>query len=65
MWRDFFKNAFQAKEEIYSGDLLNDINERLDSNRSAFLPFHIDELNEAINLIETNKSYKMYCHWKY
>ena len=38
---------------------------RLDPHRSDFTPFNVSEINSAINLIDTNKSYKLHCHWKY
>lgn len=65
MWRSHFKSSYKAEETPYNGDLLDNINDTLTSNNFSFSEFTIDEVNDAILLIDTNKSYNMHFHWKY
>ena len=63
MWRNYFKHVFKAAESPYSGNLLDVINDKLDCN-NTFLHYNINEINNAIVDINTNKSYNRHFHWK-
>ena len=65
MWRDHFRNVFEAEESPYQGDILNKITEGI-TNDDITLFHHVDlnEINTAILEINTNKSYTRHFHWK-
>ena len=64
MWREFYKESYNAEETPYSGDLLDGIDNKLLTQQIDFSLFNLNELNDAVNLMNTNKSYKMHYHWK-
>ena len=64
MWRSHFKNVFKADNTIYSGELFDIVNEKLECNTS-FCAFTTDQINTAISHIDTNKSYARHYHWKH
>ena len=64
MWRDHYKVVFKAEEVPYSGDLLEDVAHRIDKVALANSPmFLLSEVNDAISLINTDKSYTRHYHW--
>lgn len=65
MWREHFRNVFQAEERPYQGDLLKEISEQISKEDLGSLKaFSVDEINDAITNINTNKSYQRHFHWK-
>ena len=65
MWREHFRDVFEANETIYSGDILNKVNEHIsETDISLFENMQLDEINTAVGEIDTNKSYTRHCHWK-
>ena len=66
MWRGHFKEVFSAEETPYTGNLLTDVNENIsNTDISSFNYINTSELENAISLINTNKSYKRHHHWKH
>ena len=63
MWRTHYKSTFKAEDTRYTGNLFQ--GKYFDhceiSNTSLF---NLNEINSAIDCIDTNKSYKMHYHWK-
>ena len=65
MWREHFRQVFCAEEDPYRGDLLSQIDAKItDEAVSNFNFIKLHEMNNAIALINTNKSYKRHHHWK-
>lgn len=55
--------VFQAEETRHEGDICSNLN--VSENDWKFAVFRIEEINDAINNIDTNKSYKRHFHWKH
>ena len=65
MWRDHYKNVFNASETKYNGDIFKPIDDNLILESTSFSEiFNMNEIHEALLLIDTDKSYKRHFHWK-
>ena len=65
MWREHFRNVFEADETIYEGGVLDEITELIsEDDINLFRDIDVTDLNKAIVDINTNKSYARHFHWK-
>ena len=68
MWRKYYQNVFKAENAPYNGDIFNEINSKILYSPVSSInisKFNISEMNVAISVIDTNKSYSRHFHWKY
>ena len=66
MWRQHFKQVFLAKEDPFNSDaLLEDLNIRTSTaDIHDFKHITVDDINNTIANINSNKSYKRHKHWE-
>ena len=61
MWHDHFRGVFKGENVPYNREILSD----LDTHIENFDKITMNEINNAINDINTNKSFTRHSHWKY
>ena len=63
MWGEHFREVFQGEETQYDNAILDDI-QITQSDIQNFNFIDLNELNNAINTIDTSKSFERHSHWK-